>query len=308
MITHKHDFHTMGTEISVEIIVETEVDATQINSVLRQSEKIFLFNEQVFSRFNPQSELSQINQNTGREIKISKKMFDVISLCLDFYESTDKYFDPRIIDKLERIGYNQNFKNINVKQDIDVDLNLNQTDHLRNNIVLDQENSTLQVAKRIDLTGIVKGYTVDEVANYLQKMGFSKFIVDAGGDMFAKDTETDGWQIDVEGATDKNFCLKLKNSGIATSGITRKKWQIKNQTFHHLINPKNPSEFSDKILSVSVIAGKTIEADIMAKALFLMGQDKGLDFANKKNIAALFLDKNGKMTLSSKMKEYEWKI
>lgn len=97
--------------------------------------------------------------------------------------------------------------------------------------------------------------------------------------------------------------LKLKNEGIATSGISRKKWEAGGKKFHHLINPKDTENFSFDLKTVTVIREKTVEADGRAKVLFLMGKVKGLEFANRNNLKALFLDYKGNVYLSEKMKE-----
>jgi thiamine biosynthesis lipoprotein len=98
--------------------------------------------------------------------------------------------------------------------------------------------------------------------------------------------------------------LEISDRGIATSGISRKKWGIQGKKFHHLVNPMDPNNYSYDLRTVSVIAQNTEEADGRAKTLILMGKERGLEFAQKNRIAAIFLDYRGNIFISSEAKKY----
>ena len=110
----------------------------------------------------------------------------------------------------------------------------------------------------MDFSGIAKGYIVDQAAEFLKKRGWKNFLVDAGGDMMisGRNSEGEKWRIAVEGVPEEKLMLEISGKGIATSGISRKKWQINGKKFHHLVNPKDPNNFSYELRTVSVIAQK----------------------------------------------------
>jgi thiamine biosynthesis lipoprotein len=180
------------------------------------------------------------------------------------------------------------------------------TGQLKDDLKVDVEARTAIARKRIDTTGIAKGYTVDEAARFLLKEGFKNFIVDAGGDMYAAGSNDEGtpWRVAIEGIEESKLMLRLSEVGLATTGIDRKRWTIGGKKYHHLINPKDPENFSHDIKTVSVVEEKTVEADGRAKVLVLMGKVKGLEFANQNNIKALFLDYKGNVYLSEAIKSY----
>lgn len=292
----------MGTDVSAEII-----DGGQsAEKAAERIKEIFAENEKIFSRFRKDSELSKINDNVGKEITISLKMHEVLELCLKFYDLSGGYFDPRIIGNLEKIGYDKDFSQNNLNLTDARDIHLEKiAGGLKEDLILNAEKRTVIAKKRMDTTGIAKGYTVDEAARYLQEAGFKNFIMDAGGDMYAAGRDSGGeeWTVSVEGADENKILLKLSDAGIATSGISRKRWDIGDKKFHHLINPKDPEKFSFDIKTVTVISEKTVEADGRAKVLVLMGKEKGLAFANQNDLKALFLDYRGNIYLSEKIKE-----
>lgn len=302
----KKEFSAMGTNISVEIVLNNESSRKSAQKNLDEVEKIFRNLEKIFNRFNPESELSKINESLNQELNISEPMTDVLRLSLKFNQLFEGYFDPRIIENLEKIGYDKDFRNnnFNISETKEIIQEKIETS-LDNDLALNFENRKATLKKRIDLAGIVKGYAVDKSLEYLEKEGFRNFIVEAGGDMYAlgKNEENNFWTIDIEGLPKEKIILKLKDEGIATSGISRKRWLIGSQKFHHLINPKNPGVFGFELKSATVIAQNTAEADAQAKSLFLMGKEKGMKFANKNNLKVLFLDYKGNAYLSQKIKE-----
>ena len=70
------------------------------------------------------------------------------------------------------------------------------------------------------------------------------------------------------------------------------------------MNPKDPDKFSYELQTVSVIAKNTENADGRAKVLVLLGKEKGMKFARKNKIAAIFLDCKGSVSISPKAKRY----
>jgi thiamine biosynthesis lipoprotein len=294
-------FRAMGTEVQIEIILKNEAGRGKAQESIRNGRNIFVENEKIFSRFNSESELCKINGHLGEVVKISEAMKEVLALCLKFNKIMKGFFDPRVIENLEKIGYDKDFQ----KNDLnDGKKNIPALENFEKNLdeelKLDYDNNTAWIARRIDTTGIAKGFTVDKVAEYLKKEGWSDFLVDAGGDMFGAGNE---WTVGVEGLESNTVQIKLQNEGIATSGISRKRWMQGGQKVHHLINPKHPEEFSHDLKTVTVLEEKTVEADGRAKSLFLMGKEEGLKFANQENIKCLFLDYKNNVYVSEKFKQ-----
>ena len=82
--------------------------------------------------------------------------------------------------------------------------------------------------------------------------------------------------------------LEVSEKAVATSGISRRKWEREGKRFHHLIHPKHPANFSFELRTVSVIADSAEEADITAKILFIQSEEERKKFTEGQNIAAVF--------------------
>lgn len=230
-----------------------------------------------------------MNKNLGMWQNVSPDMIYLAKRALFYHRESGGLYDPRIIDILENIGYkSKNIENKDSKPAKNKPKNLSADLKIKRNKIF--------FGRRMDFSGIAKGYIIDQVAEFLKSRSWKNFFINAGGDAFAAGRNKKGekWKLPIEGARDKNAAVCISNQGIATSGVIKKKWKHKGKNVHHLVNPRNPEKFSFEIRSVLVFHKKTEWADGRAKVLVLMGMKKGIAFAKKKKLKAIFVDREGK--------------
>jgi len=126
-----------------------------------------------------------------------------------------------------------------------------------------------------DPSGIVKGWAIQKAAAKLGTMT-DNYYMEAGGDIQVAGVAEHGtaWRIGVRNPfnRDENVSVvALENAAIATSGTA-----IRGA---HIYDPVSGQELK-KVVSLSVIADRILDADRMATAAFAMGE-KGLEFLNK---------------------------
>jgi len=298
------DFRALGTDINVRVVVGDEAEKEKTREDLEKAKNIFFSKEKIFSRFDAESELSKLNKNIGTWQKASTDMLYLAGRALYYNGISGGLYDPRVIEVLEKIGYDKDFKNKDFsKSELPSPFAMFET-VLGDDLKVDD--GKILFSRRIDFSGIAKGYIVDSAAGYLKSQGRESFLVDAGGDMMISGTNSEGkkWRIAVEGVPEEKLMLEITNKGIATSGISRKKWQIGEKKFHHLVNPKDPNHYSYELRTVSVIGENTENADGRAKTLVLMGKEQGLRFAKENKLAAIFLDYKGNIFITPEAKKY----
>ncbi|MBF9255486.1 FAD:protein FMN transferase [Pontibacter sp. 172403-2] len=153
---------------------------------------------------------------------------------------------------------------------------------------------------RIDVNGIAQGYTVDVLANYLEKQGIRNYLIEVGGEIRVKGRKQPGgalMSIGIEGPDDQTQgvfpiqkVIRLENGAITASGNYRKFYQSGNKTISHLIDPKTGFPVQNELISVTVWAKNALTADGYDNALMGMGLDKALQFVNgQKNMEAYFI-------------------
>ena len=301
MLKVESRFKALGTDIYLIINCETEEERQKVQSNLVEAQKIYIVQEKIFSRFDEKSELSFLNNNLEKFNEASEELQEISRLALKYNLETKGLFDPRIIENLENVGYKQDFQKKNFTANLEKVKNI--SGKLEEDLKIEREK--VFFGRRMDFSGIAKGYITDKIADFLENCGWQNFLVDSGGDIFASGLGENGekWKIALENISEEKMSLEVSDEAIATSGITRRKWKVGEQKFHHLIDPKNSEKFVFDLQSVTVISENTTEADVLAKVLFLMGKEKGLEFSREKEIKSIFLSYQGVVSISDKAKD-----
>ena len=282
----------------VNITVISDKGTVFTNDALEKAFQAFKDVAQKYTRFNPKSELSQLNNAVkGVAQPVSSVLFKLISEALHVSELTDGLFDPTIIDILEAYGYGVNadfakLDNPNLVKEIN-ELLLTRKSYKLIKLNATDRSVTLAPNQRLDLGGIAKGYAID-LAHDVLLSNFDSFIINAGGDIRAHGLKEDDqpWIVGLEKAPqfindkyDSSWAnIELNNLAIASSGA----WSRKIKFFHHLINPKTGLPI-EETTQVFTIAKTAMQADVWATALFMLGKD-GLDLAIANNITCCIID------------------
>jgi thiamine biosynthesis lipoprotein len=260
----RHEFRAMGTVI--ELLLDAD-DTEQAQSAFRAVEEEFERLEAMLSRFRPESELSQLNRD-GR-ILAPPDLERVVGLALEARESTAGRFDPTVYDALARAGYDRSFEQVAADAADEAAAESPQgAARCGGRVTIDPATGWIEIEPgfHIDLGGIGKGYAVDRAIEILAVVG--PCVVNAGGDLAVRGDKP--WPIGVEdGPT-----LELTSGAIATSGRDRRHWRRGDEERHHLIDPATGRPAQTDLLRVTVVASTAIEADVLAKTLFLAGEQE----------------------------------
>lgn len=275
----------MNTDITVHIVSEkqqTIKTKDAIESVFSEFDRIV----KKFTRFNEDSELSNINRSSGEWVVISSEFFNLIKYMLELNQKTKGTFDPTIIDFLEVYGYNKDYdfsKLDNPSLDEMVrDIASNRAK--ASDIELNETELAVKLVKgqKIELGGCGKGYALDQSKEILLNLGFDNFLIDGGGDLISNGTNEKGkdWEVGLYVFENNEKTLKgstkLVNESIASSGG----WARKVKQFHHLINP-NSGTPENKFNTVFVRSKRAILADSLATTLFVGGMDSVKEYESE---------------------------
>ena len=139
----------------------------------------------------------------------------------------------------------------------------------------------------LDFNAIAQGYSVDVVCNYFDRLGFSNYLVEIGGEVKVKGTKgRKKWRIGIDRPSDNNMIpgadlqaiVELKDKALATSGNYRKFYVEDGVKYSHTIDPKTGYPSKNQLLSATIIADDCATADGLATACMVMGIDKAKDF------------------------------
>jgi thiamine biosynthesis lipoprotein len=146
----------------------------------------------------------------------------------------------------------------------------------------------------LDFSGIAKGYAVDLVAQALREAGCASWLAEIGGELSGMGVKADGqpWWVALErppldgGAA---LLAALHGMAIATSGDYRRHFEQDGRRYAHTIDPRSGSPVRHDLASVTVLHPSCMVADALATALTVLGEEEGMAFARRRNVAALFI-------------------
>lgn len=148
----------------------------------------------------------------------------------------------------------------------------------------------------LDLSGIAKGFGVDEVSAVLRRLGLANHLIEIGGELRGEGLKPDGEPWWVEIAAPPGLALPggpilaaLHGLSIATSGDYRRVLEHGGRRYVHTLNPRTGQPAENGLRSVSVIAATCMDADALCTVLAVLGPNEGARFAAAHEVAAHML-------------------
>jgi thiamine biosynthesis lipoprotein len=231
-----------------------------------------------FSRFQPQSELSQLNSAAGQWHDVSTDMMELLVRSLEFHSETEGLFDPSILPDLQRIGYDRSMEHIRGRAVEGTSAVGRGTRPRLADMELDPVSRRVRLPKdmAIDLGGIAKGWIVDRAAEILYSHT-TACAVGAGGDLVFLGTPIDdhAWTVSLEDPRNPDaslMALRVGPGAVVTSSVSKRSWIQGGRQRHHLIDPRTGEPAEADWLSVTVLSPGILEAEVYAKAMLIGGQ------------------------------------
>ena len=176
----------------------------------------------------------------------------------------------------------------------------------------------LPAGMALDLNGYVKGWCAMQLAEHISHVHDWQLpcLVDMGGDMaigvprdqidkpitwgvaIAKPYFANSKHIQEE---EDVAILALSSGAVATSGQDYRRWWHDGRWQHHLIHPHYSRPVTSDVLTATVLATDTLIAEVYAKYCVLLGVTEAMAWLNKHAIAALLIDTNNKVLVTSAM-------
>ncbi len=288
--------YLLGTQVDIIAVGESVQSAKQAcYFAFREMERI----ERILSSHREDSEIGRINKQAGLQpVPVSPETFAILQRALNYSRRFQGLFDISIGTVLHLWGFNE-----------DRDIRLPPPDSLRQRLALvnyryirlNPQDTTVALLKpgmRIDLGGIAKGYAIDRAAATMRRHGIRRFLINAGGDIYAAGRKANGqpWRIGIKHPRELNSLLatfELSDYAVATSGDYERYAILNGRRYHHILDPRTGYPASG-YRSVTVLARTAEAADVWATYLFILGR-AGYKKAHPLPVTALFVDQRGRV-------------
>ncbi|MEO7066032.1 MAG: FAD:protein FMN transferase [Rhodanobacter sp.] len=299
VVWQRYSLHgqTMGTRYSAVFFAAPGADEAAIGA------RLFAAVDRVdrqMSSWKPDSDLNRLNNAPIHQwLAVPAELFTVLDTALSVSRQSQGAFDIGVGDLVHAWGFGPAEGRID-EQRIDV---LKVQAHRPASDVLEIDLTHRRVRKQtaitLDLSGIAKGYGVDQLAHCLDTLGISRYLVGIDGEMRACGTKPDGrpWAIAIEKPVrhlrDVMGVMELDDTAIATSGDYRHWVEHHGRSYAHTINGTLQEPSSNRLAAVSVVTSSCMLADAWATALLVLGETAGIELARKRGMTALFVLHDG---------------
>jgi len=216
--------------------------------------------EKIFSKFRADSDLSRVNQTPiGRETRVTPEFRGALILALEVWRTSKGAFTP---------------------------FNGGSISWTRSPVVVTRD-GVLKISEcTLDLSGIAKGFIVDELADLIRdRLPTASAVIDAGGDLrFVNCSERPAH---VRLASQKLRALQLSRDSVATSALTEWLHDPQSSTVYH----EPPVHSAD--YTVSAVADTCAVADALTKVGWFAPVETRLACAKHFGAEILVMSANG---------------
>lgn len=288
----------MGTVVNLTIISDDRQTATNaITACFDHMAEL----EAVLSRFQPQSQISILNQ-TGVVENAHPALLKLVKQSQELSQLTGGAFDITVKPLLDLYQAAPGI----LPTTRQIDDTLGRVD-CRKIDLSGQSIAFQQPGMSITLDGIAKGFIVDEGVAVLKKFGFQNVLVEAGGDLMGLGEKAPqaSWKIGLQAPREEMGSVmttfNVQNQALATSGDYMQTFTL-DFSEHHIIDPHR-GHSPPELASASIFAPTAALADGLATAVMVMGAQGIHLIENMADCEAFLITKNIEVLKTSGFQE-----
>ena len=257
----------------------------------------------------PNSEIARINEAAGREpVQVSERTFELLQRAKTLSEESDGCFDITIAPVVELWGITSDHPHVPT----DEELAQAMSEMGLEDLVLDEEERTAYLTRpgmAIDLGGIAKGWTADQIRDYCRENGAERGYVSLGGNLMIIGERPDGDPFkfglrDPQGDASQYLGTVTLDDGwtMATTGGYERYFEEDGIRYHHVLDPKTGYPADSDLLSVAVLSQDGTLADYLSTTLFIKGLDEAKAAADSEEYALVMVDRDNNVWISGSLR------
>ena len=268
---HSRSFFAMDTAMSLRFYGGSE-------ALAEQAEELVAELEARLSVTRSGSELHALNRDG--EGTLSAETAALLRRALELCGETGGALDVTIYPVLRAWGFTTG--DYRVPTQTELDALLENVDYRR--VSLGEDGSVaLPDGMELDLGAVAKGYTGDLLCALLRDKGVESALLDLGGNIQALGTKPDGspWRIGIRDPKGTGLLgvLEMRDMAVVTSGGYERYFEDSaGRLWWHILDPADGYPARSGLSSVTVIGGEGLRCDALSTALFVMGEEKAVEF------------------------------
>ena len=269
----------MGTELRVHLEGPGDLGRAS-ESVLAETARI----EAACSTWNPASAWSRLNAAQGAPVPLAKEWIDLLGQIQTWHQQTEGAFDPVLMALIQAWGTREGGKTPDSKT-----LAAARRAAGSGLLVLDRDRGLarlLHPKAGVEEGGFLKGYALDAMR---KTAAVSAGWLDFGGQVLVWGRPLTVGIADPRDRHLTRYTLVLKAASLSCSSTSERG--------RHILDPRSgrPCQAWG---STAVVATDGLSADVLSTALYVLGPDQGLGWAERHEVAAAFLLNDGQIRMT----------
>ncbi len=270
----------MGTRLDLHLEGPGHLDAAS-EAALRESARI----EAACSTWKPASAWSRLNAAGGRPVALAPEWLEVLAQAQAWQRRTEGAFDP-VLMALMRVW---DIRGGGHRHPSAEELARARRAAGSALLVLDRKAGTARLRDPeagVEEGGFLKGYALDRMR---AAAGTPGGLLNFGGQLLAWGRPVEASIADPQDRQRPRLSIRLKDASLSSSGTSERG--------RHILDPRTGRR-CPAWGSVAVVAPDGLTADILSTALYVLGPERGLAWADRHGTAAAFLLNDGTIRMS----------
>ena len=256
--------------------------ATKILSIINEYENRT-------SMYLPDSDISKINSNSGKEyVRVQKDTYRLLKRAYDLCEESGGRFDITVGPLVTL--WNINTGNPQIPQINNEILSLISY----KDIAFDESINGVKLNKKgqqIDLGGIAKGDVCDKIYEVIKASDINEAIVSLGGNVIVYGNRQ--YNVGIQHPRNPDSIIatvSLQNKLISTAGDYQRFFEADGIRYHHIIDPSSGMPYNSDFYSVTIIGEDGALCDYLSTLMFMTPKDRLIDLLDDYSIIAFGKD------------------
>lgn len=295
----KNDEYTSIDFFALDTFINLKIEKSrQSDKILKKCEDKVHKLEKMLSYTDSESDISRINSHAGdgEWVSVNKETMEVVKTAVRIAQMSDGALDITVAPLIDL----WDIKSENPKVPSNENIEKGKTLINYNDVLIDESTDSIRLKnanQAIALGAIAKGYIGDKVTEVLRENGVNSAILNLGGNTIALGGKANGsdWVVGIQNPNNENELLgklNINNKCVVTSGDYERYFVEDGKRYHHILDPKTGYPADSGYRSVTIIGEKSMIADGLSTACFILGKDKSGDLLNSFGYSAIFCDKD----------------
>ncbi|MDR3682360.1 MAG: FAD:protein FMN transferase [Geothrix sp.] len=269
----------MGTELHLHLEGSGDLGRAS-EAALAEGARI----EAACSTWNPASSWSRLNASHGAPVALAKEWIDLLGQIQAWNQRTEGAFDPVLMALIQAWGTREGGRTPDPEA-------LAEARRASGSalLVLDRKGGTARLrhpGAGVEEGGFLKGYALDAMR---KASGAPAGWMDFGGQILAWGRPLTVAVADPQDRRRARCTFVLEAASLSCSGTSERG--------RHILDPRS-GEPCPAWGSTAVVAADGLSADVLSTALFVLGPDRGLTWAEQHEVAAAFLLNDGSLRMT----------